>query len=95
MIVNELHADPEVDAPPLAPSPQTAPQQEPKSTGVALRNRWFREQNEAKGTETYHSQATIRDKWNRMTKAQQAAICPGGTGNVSRATVIKGIERAT
>jgi hypothetical protein len=83
--------------PPPPAKPAIVPTKKPPSTlenGVAPRNRWFMEQHQDKRTETYHSHAKIRDMWNGMTKEQQAAICPDGTGIVTRQVVIKGVARA-
>ena len=91
---NMIQGNRKVDAPPLAASQQTAPQQKPEGKGVAPRNRWFKQQYEASGTETYRSHAAIRDKWNRMTKEQRAEICPANTNIVTREGVITGIKRA-
>ena len=61
--------------------------------GVAPRRAKFLEWYKAEG-DTYHSHAAIRDKWNNMSKEQQVAICPGGTGKVTRDGVIQDIKRA-
>ena len=97
MITSKLYADPEVDAPPLASPQQSAPQQESESTGVAPRNDQFLEWYEAKGADTFHSHATIRDKWNALTLQERATICPDrpetiAKGTKGRQVVITGVN---
>jgi hypothetical protein len=62
--------------------------------GVAPRNAKFLEWYESKGSDTYHSHAKIRDKWNGMTKDERAAICPAAPVSVNREVVIQGVKRA-
>lgn len=49
---------------------------------------------EADGAETYHSQAKIRDKWNKMSLEEQRDIYPASQVPVTRAVVIQAVKKA-
>ena len=67
--------------------------------GMAPRNAKFLEWYGTCGSDTYHSHAKIRDKWNGLSLQEREKICPGGPqmikrGEQGRQTVIKATGRA-
>jgi hypothetical protein len=62
--------------------------------GVASRDRWFVEQYEAIGTDTYHKPAKIWQKWCSMKSSERAGICPAAPNTVTKSAVEKAIKRA-
>ena len=69
-----------------------------ESTGTAPRNDQFLEWYEAKGADTFHSHATIREKWNALTSPERENICPDrpetiAEGKKGRQVVITGVKR--
>jgi hypothetical protein len=98
VIVQTWIAGVEADLASSAPSNDQA--QQPKvdeptaGKGVAPRRRWFLQQYEARGTDTYHKPAKIHASWDRMTATERAAICPDSPNKIAKSTVESDIDRA-
>jgi len=58
------------------------------------RDKLFLQWYESEDTETYHSHAKIRDRWNAMIKEKRAEVCPSNPNNVNRSTAIAAIKAA-
>jgi hypothetical protein len=68
-------------------------------SGVARRNVKFLEWHKARGSDTFRSHATIRDKWNALSILEREKICPTNPqklhdGERGRQAVIQAIKRA-
>jgi hypothetical protein len=74
---------------PEAPTPAT-----PATKGTASRDRWFLEQYEARGTDTYHKPAKIHGKWDEMKAADRAKLSPESPNKVTKSAVVQAIKRA-
>jgi hypothetical protein len=66
----------------------------PAEEGDQVRDRWFLQQYETKGTDTYRSPKRICDIWNAMAAEERATIASEAPAIISYEAVVKGIQQA-